>query len=114
MEDLFRGDIWLGDLGSTEGHEQTGRRPLLIVSSNTFNRGKSNLVVVLPLTTRDRGLALHVRLREAKDGLDRDSTVLCDSIRSVSRSRLIRKLGRVSEDALNEVERRLNLLLQLK
>ena len=43
-----RGEIWLADLNPTRGHEQAGVRPVLIISTNTFNHGRADLVFVLP------------------------------------------------------------------
>lgn len=53
MSDDFprRSDLWWVDLGTPMGHEQSGKRPALILSVNPFNRGTADLVVILPLTT---------------------------------------------------------------
>jgi len=54
------------------GHEQIGRRPVLIVSADQFNRAAGGwwpLAVVVPLTTRDRGIALHVPIQPPEGGL---------------------------------------------
>ena len=50
------GEVWLADLGATRGHEQAGRRPVLVFSIDDFNSGPANLVVVLPLTSKFRGV----------------------------------------------------------
>jgi mRNA interferase MazF len=63
-----RGEIWLADLDPTFGHEQGGRRPVLIVSVDSFNAGLSGLVVVLPLTSRVRPLPLHIPIAPPKAG----------------------------------------------
>jgi mRNA-degrading endonuclease toxin of MazEF toxin-antitoxin module len=63
-----RGEVWLADLDPTFGHEQGGRRPVLIVSVDAFNAGLSGLVVVLPLTSRLRPLPLHVPVHPPKVG----------------------------------------------
>lgn len=49
-----RGDIWLADLNPVRGHEQAGRRPVLVVSVDLFNQGRADLVVVLPVTSTIR------------------------------------------------------------
>ena len=51
-----RGEIWLADLNPVHGREQAGRRPCLVVSVNPFNQGPAELVIVLPLTTKDKGI----------------------------------------------------------
>ncbi|MBI1913682.1 MAG: type II toxin-antitoxin system PemK/MazF family toxin [Planctomycetes bacterium] len=55
-----RGEVWLADLDPTFGHEQGGRRPVLVVSVDSFNAGLSGLVVVLPITSRIRPVPLHI------------------------------------------------------
>ena len=47
-----RGEIWLVDLNPTKGREQSGVRPVLIISDNNFNSGSSELTIVLPITIR--------------------------------------------------------------
>ena len=56
--DPSRGAVWLVDLNPTKGHEQAGIRPGLVVSNDIFNHGPAGLVVLLPLTTRDRQIPL--------------------------------------------------------
>src|ERR1700722_13686295 len=55
-----RGEVWLADLDPSFGHEQGGRRPILVVSVDSFNAGLSGWVVVLPITSRKRSLPLHI------------------------------------------------------
>jgi len=62
MADPVRGEVWLADLGATRGHEQAGRRPVLILSVDPFNAGPAGLVVVLPLTSTIRNVAAHIRI----------------------------------------------------
>jgi mRNA interferase MazF len=64
-----RGEIWLVDLNPTRGHEQSGVRPALVVSVDTFNHGPAGLAVVLPVTSRGKGIALHVSVDPPEAGL---------------------------------------------
>lgn len=64
-----RGEIWLADLNPIRGHEQTGRRPVLIVSTDAFNHGPADLVFVLPLTRTDRGIPIHVPVNPPEGAL---------------------------------------------
>jgi len=108
-----RGEIWLADLRPTRAREQTGRRPVLVLSVDFFNAGPADLVVVLPLTSTQRDIPLHVTVRKGQGGIRNDSVVLCDAIRSVSKERLISRWGVVSKEAMSEVEDRLRILLAL-
>ena len=109
-----RGEIWPADLNPTRGHEQAGERPVLIVSTNTFNRGPAELIWVLPLTRTDRRMPLHVRVEPPEGGLTVRSFILCDAIRSIARERLgAQPWGVVSQETLQKVEDRLRILLEL-
>jgi len=73
----------------------------------------SDLIVVLPLTSTERGIPLHVRVRKGDGGIKNDGTILCEAIRSISKDRLISKWGALSREAIAEVEDRLRILLDL-
>ncbi len=89
MADPLRGEVWLADLGATRGHEQAGRRPVLVFSVDAFNAGPAGLVIVLPLTATLRNVPAHVLAIPPEGGLRRPSVVLCDALRSVTRDCLI-------------------------
>lgn len=109
-----RGEIWLADLNPTRGHEQTGRRPVLIVSTDTYNRGPSGLVFVLPLTRTNRRIPIHVTVRPPEGELRDTSYILTDAIRSISCERLGESAwGRVSTDTMRQVEDILRVLMDL-
>jgi len=99
-----RGEIWLVDHDPTRGHEQAGQRPALVLSVDVFNLGPADLVIVIPLTSRLRGIPSHIRIDPPEGGLTRPSAVLCEAVRSVSKSRLVRPWGRVSATSLERVE----------
>jgi mRNA interferase MazF len=108
-----RGEIWLAVLDPTRGHEQAGRRPCLVVSVDPFNQGPAELVVVLPLTTRDRGILWHVRVDPPEGGLRARSFVKCEDVRSISKERLGSRYGLVMPVTMREIEDRLRLLFGL-
>jgi mRNA interferase MazF len=110
---LRRGDVWIADFDPVQGHEQGGRRPALVISTDRFNAGPSRLVALLPLTTRLRGVPTHVSVAPPDGGLDRSSAILCDQLRILSQGRLDRRLGRVSPPILAAVETILRRILDL-
>src|SRR5436190_16067772 len=73
-----RGEIWLADLRPTRGREQTGRRPALVLSVDFFNAGPADLIVVLPLTSTQRDIPLHVKVKKGDGGTRNDSAILCE------------------------------------
>jgi mRNA interferase MazF len=108
-----RGDVWSINLDPVVDHEQAGTRPALVVSVDKFNQGPSDLVVVLPLTSKDKKQPIHVPVKPPEGGLSMLSFIKCDDIRSVSRQRLKRFHGRVSAQTMAEVEQRIRILLSL-
>jgi mRNA interferase MazF len=113
MSRAHRGEIWLADLHPTRGREQSGRRPVLVLSVDFFNAGPADLVVVLPLTSTQRDIPLHVRVSKGEGGTRNDSAILCEAIRSISKDRLISRWGILSREVIAEVEDRLRILLDL-
>ena len=108
-----RGDIWSINFDPTTGREQSGTRPALILSVDKFNRGPAELLVVLPLTSKDKHQPLHVAIVPPEGGVTAPSFIKCDDIRSVSKLRLKRILGRIGLDTMRAVEERLRILLDL-
>lgn len=89
-----RGEIWLVDLDPVVGHEQAGTRPGLIISVDELNHGPAELLTLLPITSRSRKLASRVRLPVGEGGLAVESYIKCEEVRTVSRDRLTRRLGK--------------------
>lgn len=109
-----RGEIWLADLNPTRGHEQAGMRPVLVISTDTFNHGPADLVFVLPLTRTDRRIPIHIAVDPPEGGLSARSFILCDALRSIAKARLgPQAWGRVSIQTLRKVEDVLRLLMDL-
>lgn len=113
MADPSRGEIWLVDLEPARGHEQGGQRPALVVSVDPLNHGPAGLVILLPLTTRAKGVPSHVMIRPPEGRVRQVSYIKCEDVRSVSKERLSRRWGAVSPATLAAVEERLRLLLGL-
>jgi mRNA interferase MazF len=108
-----RAEVWDVNLDPTMGHEQAGVRPALIVSVNLFNAGPAELVVAIPITRTERKVRWHVPVVPPEGGLAARSFIQCEGVRSVSKRRLKRRRGRVSEETMQQVEDRLRILLGL-
>lgn len=108
-----RGEIWFVNLDPTMGREQAGKRPALVVSVNELNHSPAELVVVLPVTSRDKQVRSHVQVDEGEGGLTARSFIKCEDVRSISVLCLERRLGSVSFPTLSAVEDRLRILLGL-
>ena len=113
MRSPARGEVWLVDLNPTRGREQAGKRPALVISENLLNQGPSELVIVVPITSTLRPIPSHIRVRPPEGGLDHESAILCEAVRSVTRSRLLEPWGQVSPETLDQVEDSLRILMGL-
>ena len=113
MTTVSRGEIWLVDLNPTRGHEQAGKRPCLVISVNMFNQGASELIVVLPITSKEKGIPFHVEISPPEGGLTLRSFIKCEDVRSISIERFERCLGTASLESLTAVEDRLRILMGL-
>jgi mRNA interferase MazF len=107
------GEIWLAELDPTIGHEQGGRRPVVVVSSNGLHALPINMVVVVPLTSHDRGLVTQPQIRGAQTGLRQASFARPEDMRSVDAGRLQRRLGQVSESDLADIRKVMRYFLDL-
>ena len=113
MVDPCRGEIWTVNLNPTRGHEQAGQRPALVVSADQLNASAADLVVVIPLTTKGRGIPLHVEIEPPDGGVQQTSFAMCENIRSVAKERLTDRWGSVSRNTMEKIEARLYMLLDL-
>lgn len=110
---IKRGEIWLIDFNPTIGREQAGIRPALILSVNEFNNSMASKVIALPLTSKNKGIPLDIELLPPDGGINKESYIKCEDLRSLSKNRLIEKWGEISELKLMEVENIVKLLLGL-
>ena len=108
-----RGEVWDLDFNPTVGHEQAGARPALILSVDIFNEGPAELVVAVPITRTHRRIRWHVPIDPPEGGLISTSFIQCENVRSVSKRRLKRRRGRVSDGTMQQVEDRVRILLGL-
>ena len=109
MARVLRGDVFWANLNSTIGHEQTGRRPVLILSRNFFNR-HSGTVIAVALTSQAQKAAFPLTLELSSEKLPKKSWAKISQIRTLSNKRLGKKIGQVTAkelqliiDGLNEI-----------
>ena len=100
-----KGEIWLANLNPTKRSEQAGIRPVLIFQNNYINQFTTTLLTI-PFTSNLRRAALPscIKLAKGEGGLATDSVALCHQLRVLDKSRLINKLGTVSDRILLELE----------
>jgi len=103
-----RGDIVWMDLSGRAGHEQSGHRPALVVSPESYNR-RIELALICPITSRVKGYPFEVHI---PDGKDANGVVLADQITSVDwRVRGARLMDRLPVGFVETVTRKFSKLL---
>ncbi len=108
-----RGEIWLADLDPVRGHEQGGRRPILLLSVDPFNHGPSSLVIGIPLTTKDRKIPSHILVAPPEGGVKRLSFAMTEAVRSLSKDSLLQPWGMVGEETMTQIESWLRTIMGL-
>ena len=108
-----RGEVWWVVLDPTRGREQAGRRPALVLSADILNASAAGIVSILPITSRDRGIRSHVAIEPPEGGLAVPSWILCEQVRTISRERLLGRIGVVTARTLAAAADRVRVLLDL-
>ncbi|MBI2810035.1 MAG: type II toxin-antitoxin system PemK/MazF family toxin [Candidatus Melainabacteria bacterium] len=119
---MQRGDIYFVNLSPTQGREQSGYRPVLVVSTDAINRQPLVVTVVVGASASrvPRSYPTNVRVTAAESGLPQDTVFLCFQLRSLDPSRFIdqqtgqpRRVGTLPTNRMLEVEQALKLVFQL-
>jgi mRNA interferase MazF len=112
---MIKGDVYLAVLDPSHGSEQPGTRPVIIVSRDAINM-VSPVVVVVPLTSRTnkkRILPSHVEIKMGDGGLTADSVALCEQVRAISTTRLIKPIGHLTGFSISQINVALKIALDL-
>lgn len=100
---MRRGDVFLVQLDPVQGSEIGKVRPAVVLQNELANEA-SPTVTVLPISGSVRRLfPFQVRLAAGEAGLDRESKILCEQVRTVARTRLRARLGQLSQERLADV-----------
>jgi mRNA interferase MazF len=114
-KDVFprRGEVWLVNFNPAQGSEQKGIRPALIIQNDIGNE-VSPVTIVAAISPVIKAYPINVEIKPSESGLERDSVVKLNQIRTVDKKRLIRKLGEVSSSKMKAVNSSLMLSLGLQ
>lgn len=97
-------EIWYANLNPGKGSEQHGFHPIVIISGDLLNQ-YLKVVITCPLTTQIKNYKGNVVLEpNEKNGLSKTSEIMIFHIRSVSKDRLIRKIGNITKEQLLELK----------
>ena len=110
MAGILRGEIRWADLNPSWGHEQAGRRPVLILSHNIFNES-SGTVIALAITSQPQPAGFPLTLELKTGDLTKRSWAKISQIRTLSTERIGQLAGRVSDEELLQVIEGLNEII---
>lgn len=108
---MIQGEIWYADLEPVKGSEQAGRRPVVIISGPTMNTA-IQIIIVCPLTSVIKNIKGCVIIeKNTINNLKKDSEVLVLQIRTISKQRLTKKIGSITNSQLELIKEGVNLYL---
>jgi len=112
---VARGELWWVELGDPHGSRPAGRRPVLIVSSDPFNRSKINTVLTVVVTSNVRlaGAPGNVLLGAGTAGLARDSVANVSQVVTLNKNELAGRIGRLGAPLMRQVDAGLRRALDL-
>ena len=105
-----RGDIYYADLSPVVGSEQGGIRPVLIIQNDVGNK-YSPTVIAAAITSQinKAKMPTHIELSAREYGLNKDSVILLEQIRTIDKKRLREKIGRLDEALMSRVNDALSI-----
>ena len=111
---LRRGDIILANLEPIKGHEQGGIRPVLIIQDDRFNKF-SQTIIIAPITSKiyTQEFPQNVEVKPDKSKLKLKSTILLNQIRTIDKSRIIKKISSLDREIMKKVDFALKISLDL-
>lgn len=109
---IKRGEMYYADLSPVIGSEQGGIRPVLVVQNDVGNK-YSPTVIAAAITSQinKAKLPTHIELNANKFGLQKDSVVLLEQIRTIDKSRLKEKIGQIPIEMMDRINRALMISL---
>jgi len=110
MARILRGDVRWADLNPVRGHEQAGRRPVVVISHDVFNE-RSGTVIAMALTSQPQRAGFPLTLELEGVQLPKRSWVKISQIRTLSRERLGGRIGNLEPERLDLLVEGLNELI---
>ena len=111
---IKRGDIFYADLRPVVGSEQGGVRPVLIIQNDVGNRHSPTVICAAITSKMNKAkLPTHIELPASTNGLNRDSVVLLEQLRTIDKSRLHDLIGQVSPEGMQRINDAMSISLGL-
>jgi len=112
---IKRGEIVLANLDPIKGSEQGGIRPVLIIQNDEGNKF-SPTTIIASITSKDftKEYPTNVFMPRQDSNLDKDSTIMLNQIKTIDKSRIIKKIGLLDNFTMNKVDRAIKISLALE
>lgn len=113
--EIKRGDIILANLEPIKGSEQGGIRPCLVIQNNIYNE-YSPTTIITPFTSKSykKDYPTNIFILKEDSGLDKDSTILLNQIKTIDKFRIIKKISRLDSTIMKRVDIALKISLSLE
>ena len=109
---IKRGELYFADLSPVVGSEQGGIRPVLVIQNDIGNKFSPTIIAAAITSKINKAkLPTHIELPASEYGLEMDSVILLEQIRTLDKTRLKQKIGELSEYKMNQVNRAVMLSL---
>lgn len=110
MNEIKRGEVFYADLSPVVGSEQGGVRPVLIVQNNVGNKYSPTVIAAAITSKKDKtSLPTHISLGAQSCGLQKDSIVLLEQVRTLDKRRLRERMGAVDTNSMRAVDEALQI-----
>jgi len=111
---IRRGEIFYADLNPVVGSEQGGTRPVLVIQNDIGNQySPTTIIAAITSQITKAKLPTHVEVRARRSGLERDSVILTEQIRTIDKSRLKEKVAVLDEEVMLRVDEAIEISLGL-
>jgi mRNA interferase MazF len=109
-----RGDVFYADLSPVVGSEQGGVRPVLVIQNDIGNRFSPTVIVAaITAQIQKAKLPTHVEIEAKEHGMERDSVILLEQIRTIDKQRLTDKITHLDDDTMRKVDEALQISVGL-
>lgn len=107
---IKRGEIYYADLSPVIGSEQGGIRPVLIVQNDVGNRYSPTVIAAAITSQRDKTeLPTHIKVTAEGSGLQKDSIILLEQVRTIDKRRLKERMGSLDVGSMDRVDHALSV-----
>lgn len=109
-----RGDVFYADLSPVVGSEQGGVRPVLVIQNDIGNRFSPTVIVAaITAQIQKAKLPTHVEIEAKSHGMERDSVILLEQIRTIDKQRLTDKITHLDDETMRKVDESLQISVGL-